>query len=128
MNENEISHLIIGAAIRVHKGLGGPGLLEAVYEEALAIELTAAGLRVSRQEQVPLLYRGVLLANPLRLDLLVNDLVLVEVKSVMSYNKLFEAQALTYLRMRGLHLALVINFGSLQVRNGIHRVVNNFQC
>ena len=126
MTENEISHAIIGAAIRVHRGLGGPGLLEAVYEEALAIELTAAGLRVSRQEEVPLTYRGVLLAHRLRLDLLVNDLVLIEVKAVMTYNKLFEAQALTYLRMRGLRLALVINFGSPQVRNGIHRVVNNF--
>lgn len=127
MTENEISHAIIGAAIRVHRGLGGPGLLEAVYEEALAIELMAAGLSTRRQEEVPLTYRGVLLAHPLRLDLLVNNLVLIEVKAVLTYNKLFEAQALTYLRMRGLRLALVINFGSPQVRNGIHRVVNNFR-
>jgi len=82
MTENKISKVIVGAAIEVHRTLGGPGLLEGVYEEALAYELSLRGLRVKRQLEVPITYKGALLASPLRLDLLVNDLVIVDCKAV----------------------------------------------
>jgi GxxExxY protein len=124
MTENEISKHIVECAIEVHRTLGGPGLLEDVYEEALTWELRQRGLKVERQLQVPIRYKENRLASPLRLDMLVEDKVIVEVKAVSSYNSIFEAQALTYLRMRGLKLALVINFGGRVVKDGIHRVVN----
>lgn len=124
MTENDISKVIVDAAIEVHRSMGGPGLLEDVYEEALCWELTSRGLGVERQLQVPIRYKGRTLASPLRLDLLVNRLVIVEVKSVALYNKIFEAQALTYLRLMELKLALVINFGETKVGHATHRVVN----
>ena len=124
MSENEISKVIVDAAIEVHRELGGPGLLEGVYEEALVEELTRRGLKVERQLQVPITYKGKRLANPLRLDLKVNGLVLVDNKAVAEWNPIFEAQMLTYLRLTGLKLGLVINFGERYVKDGIHRVVN----
>lgn len=124
MTENEISKVVLDSAIEAHKSLGGPGLLESVYEESLAWELESRGLEIKRQLEVPIKYKGRLLATPLRLDLLVNGLVIVEVKSVAVYNKIFEAQALTYLRLLGLRLAMVINFGEARVSSGTHRVVN----
>jgi len=125
MTENEISHVIVDRAIEVHKTLGGPGLLECVYEEALADELQKNRLKINRQLEVPIKYKDQLLANPLKLDLLIEDKVIVEVKATASYNSIFEAQTLTYLRLTGLKLGLVINFGERWVKNGIHRVVNN---
>ncbi|WP_437710571.1 GxxExxY protein [Sorangium sp. So ce448] len=127
MEENEVAKVVVDAAIEVHRTLGGPGLLEAVYEEALAFELSSRGLNVQRQKAVPLVYKGRRLATDLRLDLLVSELVIVECKSTATYNRLFEAQALTYLRLCDLKLALVINFGERLVRQGIHRVVNGLQ-
>lgn len=124
MNENELSHRIIGAAIEVHQILGGPGLLEGIYEEAFVEELRLRGMRIDRQQAVPLSYKGKLLATPLRFDLRVNGLVLVECKATTEHNKLFESQLLTYLRLTGLKLGLVINFGQGLVKEGIHRVVN----
>jgi len=124
MSENEISKVIIGAAIEVHRELGGPGLIESVYEKALVEELLLRGMEVGRQLQVPIFYKGKRLANPLRLDLKVNGLVLVDNKAVTEWNPIFEAQMLTYLRFAKLKLGLVINFGEQYVRNGIHRVVN----
>ena len=124
MNENEISKIIVDASIEVHRELGGPGLLESVYEEALADELSRRGLAVERQLHVPIQYKGKILATPLRLDLKVNGLVLVETKAVVEWNPIFEAQMLTYLRLTGLKLGLVINFGGRYVKDGIHRVVN----
>ena len=124
MTENEISKVIVDAAIEVHRELGGPGLLESVYEEALVEELMRRGLKVERQLQVPIIYKGKQLASPLRLDLKVNGLVLVDNKAVTEWNPIFEAQMLTYLRLTGLKLGLVINFGERYVKNGIHRVVN----
>jgi GxxExxY protein len=124
MTENEISKHIVECAIEVHRTLGGPGLLEDVYEEALTWELRQRGLEVERQLQVPIKYKTSHLASPLRLDMLAEGKVIVEVKAVTAYNSIFEAQALTYLRMRGLKLALVINFGGRVVKDGIHRVVN----
>ena len=124
MTENEVSTHIVDCAIEVHRTLGGPGLLESIYEEALAWELCQRGLAVGRQLSVPVSYKGNKLAVPLRLDLLVENLVIVEVKAVTQYNPVFEAQALTYLRMLTLRLALVINFGEKLVKDGIHRVAN----
>jgi GxxExxY protein len=127
MTENAIAKIIVEAAIEVHRTLGGPGLLETVYEEALAFELESRGLVVERQKAVPLVYKGRRLGSDLRLDLLVAERVIVECKATITYNSLFEAQALTYLRLCDLRLALVINFGERQVRQGIHRVVNGLQ-
>jgi GxxExxY protein len=124
MDENAISKLIVDSALTVHRTLGGPGLLESVYEEALCFELQSRNLFVERQKEIPIVYKGITLANPLRLDLLANELVIVEVKAVTVYNSIFEAQALTYLRLTGLKLALVNNFGDRLIGNGTHRVVN----
>lgn len=124
MNENEISKVIVDSAIEVHRTLGGPGLLECVYEEAMVEELTMRGMKVERQLSVPIVYKGKQLGVPLRLDLKVNDLVLVDNKAVSEWSRIFEAQMLTYLRLTRLKLGLVINFGEQFVKNGIHRVVN----
>lgn len=126
MHEEEITKRIVTCAIEVHRTLGGPGLLESVYEEALVWELQRSGLIVARQVLVPIDYKGVRLASPLRLDLLVNDRVIIEVKATTLYNGIFEAQTLTYLRLMNLRLGLVINFGDRLVKNGIHRVVNGW--
>lgn len=124
MTENEISRQIYECAIEVHRILGGPGLLESVYEEALAWELTQRGLRVDRQVNLPIPYKGQQLASPLRIDLVVEGKVIVECKATTAYNEIFEAQTLTYLRLTGMKLSLVINFGEILVKKGIHRVVN----
>ncbi len=124
MDENEISRLVVEAAIEVHRELDGPCLLESVYEEALAFELRSRGLAVERQVSVPLSYKGRDLRSGLRLDLLVNRLVIIECKAVSLYNPVFEAQTLTYLRLLNLKLGIVINFGRPRVSEGIRRVVN----
>ena len=122
--ENEIAKVIVACAIEVHRTLGGSGLLESVYEEALVFELRAAGLTVERQVPVPINYKGHILATPLRLDLRVGGLVLVDNKAVTEWNPVFSAQLLTYLRLTDLRLGLVINFGERYVKDGIHRVAN----
>jgi GxxExxY protein len=124
MNENDISHHVVDCAIEVHRTLGGPGLLESIYEEALVWELEQRGLAVQRQVVLPVIYKGRTLASPLRVDLIVESLVIVECKATAQYNKLFESQTLTYLRLTGLKLGLVINFGETIVKSGLHRVVN----
>mgnify|MGYP001084307656 CR=1 FL=1 len=124
MHENQISKIILDAAIEVHRTLGGPGLLESVYEEALAWELQQRRLPVERQKLVPITYKGETLGTPLRLDLLVGDKVIVECKATTNYNPIFETQVLTYLRLTGLKLGLVINFGEKLIKHGYHRVVN----
>ena len=124
MTENELSNMIIRAAIEVHKELGGPGLLEDVYEEALCYELGLHGLKVERQLGFHLEYKGRLLQKRLVLDIVVADLVIIEVKAVELYNEIYEAQLLTYLRQTRKRLGLVVNFGESYVRDGIHRVVN----
>jgi len=124
MTENELSYEIIGAAIEVHKDLGGPGLLEDMYEEALAFELQSRGLAVKRQVGFKVIYKGQQLKKRLVIDMLVEDLVIVENKSVDSYHSIFEAQLLTYLRQTNKRLGLVINFGEVRIKEGIHRVVN----
>ena len=122
--ENEIATIIVDAAIEVHRTLGGPGLLESVYEEALCFELQQRGLRVSRQVPLPIHYKGNTLASPLIIDVLVEDIVVIENKATTQYNSIYEVQCLTYLCLSGLKLGLVINFGERWVKNGIHRVVN----
>ena len=124
MTEDEIAKIIVDAAIEVRRQLGGPGLLEDVYEEALAEELRLRGLRVERQLPVPVVYKGRTLRIPLRLDMKVEGLVLVDNKAVTQWNPIYEAQMLTYLRLTKLKLGLVINFGEQYVKNGIHRVAN----
>ena len=124
MNENEISRIIYECAIEVHRTLGGPGLLESVYEEALAWEFGQHGLDVKRQITLPIRYKSSRLGTPLRIDQLINDKVVVECKAVQEYNHIFEVQTLTYLRLGGFKLGMVINFGEALVKNGIHRVVN----
>ena len=127
MDENEISKVIVDAAIEVHRELGGPGLLESVYESALAFELEDRGLTVERQRAVPIVYKGKRLPGELRLDMVVNDKVIVECKATTIYSSVFEAQALTYLRLLNMKLALVINFGKARASQGIHRVVNGLE-
>ena len=122
--EDDLSHQIIGAAIEVHKTLGGPGLLESVYEEAMVWELKDRGLNVKRQVAAPISYKGNQLATPLRIDLLVEDLIIVENKAMTTYNSIFATQTMTYLRLMNLRLGLVINFGEKYVKRGIHRVPN----
>jgi GxxExxY protein len=124
MTENEVARIIVDAAIEAHRELGGPGLLEEVYEEALAEELRSRGLRVERQVPVRINYKGRILSKPLRLDLMVEGLVLVDNKATTDWNPIFEAQMHTYLRITRLKLGLVINFGERLVKNGVHRVVN----
>ena len=123
MTENEISRIIVDRSIEVHRELGGPGLLESVYEEALEFELLNAGLKVERQRQVPIVYKGHTLGSPLRLDLRINDKVIVDPKAVTEWNPIFLAQMLTYLRLTELKLGLVINFGERLLKDGVHRVV-----
>jgi len=123
--ENEISKIIVDAAIEVHRELGGPGLVEEVYEEALEEELRIRALRVDRQLPVRIVYKGRVLRKPLRLDMKVQvqGLILVENKAVVDWNPIHAAQMLTYLRLTGLRLGLVINFGERVLKAGIHRVV-----
>jgi GxxExxY protein len=125
MTENELSYEIIAAAIEVHRTLGGPGLLEDMYEEALKFELESRGFSVRRQIGFKVVYKGHELDKRLVSDLMVNDLVIVEAKAVDDYHPIFESQLLTYLRQANKRLGLVINFGELLVKDGVHRVVNN---
>jgi GxxExxY protein len=122
--ENELSHKIIGAAIEVHRGLGGPGLLEGVYESCLCRELMLRGLAVQRQVAVPVTYKGEQVRDSLYLDIIVNDRVIVEVKATEKKHPIHEVQLLTHLRLTGKKLGLLINFGREHVKNGIDRVVN----
>ena len=124
MDENALSHEVIGAAIEVHRVLG-PGLLEFIYEEALIIELVDRRLNVVRQAEVEVSYKGRRLENKLRLDVLVNGIVIVEIKSVEKLLPVHEAQILSYLRLSEKKLGLLINFNSVVLGNSIRRVVNN---
>lgn len=121
---NKITEIIIGCAIEVHKTLGGPGLLENVYEECLAWELLQCALKIQRQVLLPIVYKGNKLGNPFKVDLIIDEKVIIECKATTQYNKIFESQILTYLRLSNLKIGLVINFGESKVKNGIHRIVN----
>jgi GxxExxY protein len=124
MNENEISYKIIGAAMEMHKTLG-PGLLESVYENALAYDLKELGLEVKTQVAMPLVYKEVKQDIGYRIDLLVENSVIVEIKSVETLAPVHYAQTLTYLKLSDKKLALLINFNTKLLKEGIHRIVNN---
>lgn len=124
MTENEISSKIIGCAIEVHRELG-PGLLESAYEECLYYELKTAGLQVDKQRILPVVYKEVNLDCGYRLDLIVEDKVIIEVKSVADIDDIHLAQVMTYLKLSKCKLGLLINFNVDLVKNGIKRVVNN---
>ena len=126
MTENAISYQIRGAIYEVYKALG-PGLLESVYEEALTYELQKRGLKVERQREVPIKYDGQLLGTSLRLDMLVEDKVIIELKSVKELQDVFFKQTLTYLRLTNLHLGILVNFNVNDILdNAIHRVLNGY--
>ena len=122
--EDEISHKIIGAAIEVHKVLGGPGLLEGVYESCLCHELALRGLEVQRQLAVPVNYKGTAVRDLLYIDILVQGSVIVEVKATEKLHSIHQVQLLTYLRLLRRKLGLLVNFGQEYVKDGISRVVN----
>src|SRR5215468_5970316 len=123
-DENELSRIILDAAFRVHSAIG-PGLLESAYEACLAYEIRSAGLKVQTQVPLPVLYRDVKLEVGYRLDLLVEELVVVEVKAVDALAPVHHAQLLSYLKLSGKKLGLLINFNEFHLRHGIKRVVNN---
>ena len=123
MTENEISEKIIGCAIEVHKSLG-PGLLESAYLECLNYELQKSGLKVEKQKSLPLIYKEVKLDAGYRLDLIVENKVIIEIKSVEALNDIHTAQVLTYLKLSGCKLGLLINFNVLRVVDGLKRLVN----
>lgn len=122
---NALSEAVIGAAIAVHRELG-PGLLEAAYEACLEFELRDRGFTVERQKLLPVVYRGVHVACGFRIDLLVNGLLIVELKAVEHLARIHEAQVHTYLRLTGLHLGLLMNFNVLRLVDGIKRIVHCF--
>ncbi len=121
--ETELTDVIIGAAIRVHRELG-PGLLESTYEACLVYELIEGGVTVERQKELPVRYRGLLVDCGYRIDLLVGERVIVELKAVERMIPLYEAQLLTYLRLSGLRVGLLINFNVPLLRDGIKRMVH----
>jgi GxxExxY protein len=124
MDENEISKIVLDAAIMVHRTLGGPGLLESVYQDALVYELRTRGLKVAKEVIVPVKYKGVVVGDPLRIDIFVEDRIVVECKATEKDNPIYAVQTLTYLRILGLHLGLLINFGKETLIAGYRRVVN----
>jgi len=119
--EKAITEKIIGCAIEVHRQLG-PGLLEGTYEAAMCIELTTAGLRHVRQPIFPVIYKNQVIGE-YRLDLIVDDAVVVEIKSVERFDPIFEAQVLTYLKVTGKRIGLLINFNSRLVKDGVRRFI-----
>jgi len=123
MNEDELSYKIIGIAIDLHRRIG-PGLLESAYENALRHDLQSAGLEVRNQVPLPFDYMDVRLEVGYRIDLIVNDKVLIEVKSIEALAPVHYAQTLTYLRLSGLKLGLLINFNVKTLKDSIHRIVN----
>ncbi len=119
---NELTEAIIGAAIAVHRELG-PGLLESTYEACLVYELIDRGFRVERQKELPVIYRGVKIECGYRLDLIVEDKVVIELKAVDSVLPIHEAQLLSYLKLSGKRVGLLINFNVTQLIKGIRRRV-----
>ncbi len=124
MRENEITGEIVDVAYKIHTQLG-PGLLESVYESVMAYELRRRRLIFERQKSIPIIYEGVHLEEGFRADFIVEDLVIVELKSVETIAPVYKKQLLTYLRLAHKHLGLLINFNTDLIKNGITRVVNN---
>lgn len=124
MDENELARKVIGAAIRVHKSLG-PGLLESAYKECLYYMLIKEGLNVEKERAMPLIFEEVKMNCGYRIDLLVNNKIVIEIKSVETLNEVHIAQTLTYLKLGKFKLGLLINFNVSVLKNGIKRLVNN---
>jgi GxxExxY protein len=124
MEENELSKIIVDTCYHIHVELG-PGLFESVYEEILTYELIKRKLRVTRQQAVPVIWHGIKMDHGFRADLIVENKVLIEIKSVESIAPLHKKQVLTYLKLTGLKLGLLINFNESLIKNGITRIVNN---
>jgi GxxExxY protein len=123
MTENEISNKIIGIAIEVHQNLG-PGLLESAYKECLYYKLIKSGIYVEKEKPMPLVYEEVKLDCGYRIDLLVENKVVIEIKSVEALNEVHMAQTLTYMKLGNFKLGLLINFNVVLLKNGIKRIVN----
>lgn len=123
MRENDIAKIVVDSALVVHRALG-PGLLESVYQAALAYELRERGLRVDIEVPVPVVYREVKLEIGFRADLIVEGCVLIELKSIEQINPVHKKQTLTYLKLTGCKLGLLVNFGEELLKDAVHRVVN----
>lgn len=123
MSDNELSKLIIGCAIDVHKQLG-PGLLESAYQECLYYEIKQAGLKVQKEKPMPIVYKEVKLDHGYRIDLLIEERVVVEIKTVEAFSDVHTAQVLTCLRLGNYKLGLLFNFQTTVLKNGIKRVIN----
>ncbi len=123
MNENELSEKIIGLAIKVHSALG-PGLLESTYEKALVFELSRNGYKAEVQKSISINYEGIIIDEGYRADIVVNDIVLIELKSVKQIEDIHLKQLLTYVRLSNKKLGLLINFNEILLKNGIRRVIN----
>ena len=126
MDENALSHKVLGAAIEVHRELG-PGLLESAYEACVAYELEKSGFRVERQKPIPVVYEDVKLECGFRADLLVDGLVVVELKAKQGIHPIDEAQLLSHLRLLNLRVGLLINFHVTVLKNGIKRLANDYE-
>ena len=126
MITEEYTHRIIACAMTVHNELG-PGLLEKIYQLALAYELRQNGFEVAVEVPVPVVYKGVVLSNDSRIDILVDNQVVIELKSVENMNPLYAKQTLTYLKLMNLSLGYVMNFNVVRLKEGIERVVNKFK-
>ncbi len=124
MTENELSKIIVNACFQIHKELG-PGLFESVYEECLYFELIQQGLHVERQKELPVVYKGIKMEVGFRTDLIVEHKVIVEIKSVELIAPVHQKQVLTYLRLTGSKLGLLVNFNEALIKDGIQRIVNN---
>jgi len=124
MTENELSYKIIGVALEIHKNIG-PGLLESAYENALAFDLKEMGYEVKQQVPMPFIYKDVKQDVGYRIDLIVENKVLIEIKSVENLAPVHFAQTLTYLKLSGLKLGLLVNFNTKTLKEGIHRIANN---
>ena len=126
MTENEIAKIVVDAALKVHRALG-PGLLESVYEIILAHELRSRGLKVQRQLSVPIHYENIFFDEGFRADLVVEQKLIVEIKSIETIKRVHKKQVLTYLRLADMRLGLLINFGTDLIRDGITRLVNGLE-
>lgn len=124
MTENELSKIVFDSALKVHQSLG-PGLLESAYEECLFYELKKTGLDVQKQKALPLFYEEVKLDVGYRIDIIIENKIILEIKSVDALNDVHFAQLLTYLKLTNCKLGLLINFNVILIKNGIKRVVNN---
>ncbi len=125
MNENEISKIVVDAGLKVHRTLG-PGLLESAYEACLYHELCSRNLLVEKQKPLPLIYEGVILEAGYRIDLLVENKLIIEIKSADSLHPLHEAQLLTYLKVSNCKLGLLMNFNTVLFKDGVRRYINGY--